>query len=151
MPSLDEEIKVGAREAKQKMAAEAIRNINKNRTLIALQLTADESLDPEVVEGLKTMDEVFNKFNPNASIDFEDEEGNQQTEEVYFKNLADFTPKGISQQSDFLMNLELEQDFLGDLIRQLKSNKTLRKILEDPQTKEAFLGALDGWINEIPD
>jgi hypothetical protein len=151
MPSLDEEIKVGAREAKQKMAAEAIRNINKNRSLIALQLTAEESLDPEVVEGLKTMDEVFEKFNPNASIDFEDEEGSQQTEEVYFKSLADFTPKGISQQSDFLMNLELEQDFLDDLIRQLKSNKTLRKILEDAETKEAFLGALDAWIEEIPD
>ena len=133
------------------MAAEAIRNINKNRTLIAMQLTADESLEPEVAEGLTTMDEVFEKFNPNANIDFEDEEGNQQTEEVSFKNLADFTPKGISQQSDFLMNLELEQDFMGDLIRQLKSNKTLRKILEDPETKEAFLSALDVWIKEIPD
>jgi hypothetical protein len=151
MRSLDEEIKIGAREAKQKMAAEAIRNLNKNRTLIAMQLTSEESLEPEVVSGLKTMEDVFKHFNPTASINFEDEEGAQQTEDVDFKNLADFTPNGISQKSDFLMKLELEQDFLGDLIRQLKSNKTLRKIMEDPETKEAFLNALDHWINEIPD
>lgn len=151
MPGIDDEIKVGAKDAPKEKPAAAIRNLKKDRTLIVTSLTSEAPIEPEVVSGLKTMDDVFKHFKPEASVEFEDKDGQQHEETIHFENLADFTPKGISKQSEFLLSLQLEQDFMGDLIKQLKSNKTLQKVLEDPETKEEFLKVLDALINKIPE
>ena len=40
-------------------ANEAIQEIQENRSLLVSQLTSDESMVPEVVRGLKTIEDVF--------------------------------------------------------------------------------------------
>ena len=150
MPSIDDQITRGAKEDR-KETSETTRNLKKDRTLIVTKLTSEPPLEPEVVTGLKTMKDVFEHFKPEISVDFEDTEGQPHTEEIRFTSPADFPPSGISKQSEFLMNLQLEQDFLGDIIRQFRSNKQLRTVLEDKEMREVFLSALDKMIAEIPD
>ena len=52
---------VGGNEVKVD-ANEAIQNIQENRTLLVSQLTSDEPFIPEVVKGLKTVEDVFRHF-----------------------------------------------------------------------------------------
>ena len=65
---------VGGNEVKVD-ANEAIQNIQENRTLLVSQLTSDEPFVPEVVRGMKTVDDVFRHFQPTISIQHDTEEG----------------------------------------------------------------------------
>ena len=73
---------------------EAIANISSNRTLLVEKLTSKPT-KPEIVKGLKTIDEVFQHFNPNVEVEFESAEGAPVKEELKFKNLADFGKQGF--------------------------------------------------------
>ncbi|RYF37810.1 MAG: hypothetical protein EOO38_25690, partial [Cytophagaceae bacterium] len=64
---------IGGNEIKP-MASEGIADIPFNRTMLALQLTDEEPVTPELVTGLKTVEDVFNRYQPNVDVEFEDEE-----------------------------------------------------------------------------
>ena len=132
-----------------KDASEAIADIPQNRTLMIEKLTADDPLRPQVAEGLKTVEEVFEHFKPTVDVDFEKEDGSQLHEELSFSNLGDFGAKGITNQSSFLNGLNLESKEYAKIVRQLKSNKLLRAVLENPDAKKAFTAALQSLITEI--
>ena len=74
-------------------ASEAIFEIPQNRTLLAQKLTADDPVKPELVEGLNTIDKVFEHFKPEIKVDFEDAEGSVKMENLKFKNLSRFLRK----------------------------------------------------------
>lgn len=151
MPSIDEDIKIGPREAPKKPQAETVRNLTKDRTLLVAQLTAEAPIEPEIATDLKTIEDVFKRFMPETSAEFKGEDGQFQTEVVKFTSLGGFGPKGVMKQSEFLMNIQQEIDLVDDLIRQLRSNSALQKVLENPDTKEAFLNALGAMIDELPE
>ena len=130
-------------------ASEAIADIPQNRTLIAQKLTADDPIKPELVEGLTTVEKVFEHFKPHVNIDFEDAQGAMKKETLSFANLGDFGVKGITAQSSFLTGLETEKDQLQKIVKQLKSNKVLKAALEDPEAKAALLSTLQGLIGEL--
>ncbi|MCS3532776.1 hypothetical protein [Chryseobacterium sp. JUb7] len=130
-------------------ANEAIAEIPQNRTLIAHKLTADDPVKPELVEGLNTIDRVFEHFKPEFKVDFEDAEGAVKMENLRFKNLGDFGTKGITEQSNFLSGLETEKDQYQKIIKQLKTNKILKAALEDPDAKKALYDTLQSLINEL--
>ena len=52
-------------------ASEAIFEIPQNRTLFAQKLTADDPVKPELVEGLTTVEKVFEHYKPEVKVDFE--------------------------------------------------------------------------------
>ena len=130
-------------------ANEAIAEIPQNRTLIAQKLPADDPIKPELVEGLTTVEKVFEHFKPHVNIDFEDAQGAMKKETLSFANLGDFGVKGITAQSSFLTGLETEKDQLQKIVKQLKSNKVLKAALEDPEAKAALLSTLQGLIGEL--
>jgi hypothetical protein len=134
-----------------KDASEAIADIPQNRTLIIEKLTGDAPVRPEVVEGLKTVEEVFEHFKPEVECEFQKEDGSFSSEKLSFNNLGDFGAKGITRQSDFLSQLQLEKNEYGKLIKQLKSNKLLKAASENPDAKKAFINALHALIQEIDD
>jgi len=70
-------------------ASEAISEISQNRTLLVEQLTSDPPVKPEMVEGLKTVEEVFEHFKPKVEVEFEQEDGSEIKEELSFNNLGD--------------------------------------------------------------
>ena len=130
-------------------ASEAISEIQQNRTLMIEKLTADAPVKPQVVQGITKIDEVFENFKPNVDVEFQDSEGASRQETLKFGNLADFGIKGITAQSEFLQNLTMQKEQLQKVIKQLKSNKMMRKALENGETKLALLNSIYAMIKEI--
>ncbi len=63
--------------------------------------------------------------------------------------MGDFTKQGITEQSSFLKELNAQQDNYHAFIKQLKSNKILKSALNNPESKAAYLAALQAMIQEI--
>lgn len=130
-------------------SSEAIANIPENRSLIVEQLTSDEPVTPEAVKGLNTVEEVFEHFSPNVDIEFENEQGQSVKENFSFRTVADFSVKNMTENSAFLKDLAMEKDFFEGLIKQLRSNKVLQRVLENAESKEAFIAALKELKSEL--
>ncbi|MEO6539638.1 MAG: hypothetical protein ABIN74_01560 [Ferruginibacter sp.] len=130
-------------------ASEAFADIPQNRTLMAEKLTKDTPVKPEIVHGIQTVEQVFEHYKPDVTIDFEDAEGTTKKETLSFKNLGDFGIKGITEQSEFLKdNTSKKEEYLR-IIKQLKSNKILKSALSDPDAKKALLDAIQAMIAEL--
>jgi hypothetical protein len=140
---------IGGQERKLDNASEAISDIPLNRTLLVQKLTTNTPLRPQVVEGLKTPEAVFAHYKPEVAVDFTDGDGAIVAEKLQFASLGDFGKKGIINQSAFLQSLAAETDDLSKLLRQLKSNKILKAALENPETKKAFLQAIQAMMDEL--
>lgn len=141
------EIEIGGQLVPQQ-SFEAIAQISSNKTLFVERLTSKPT-KPEVVKGLKTIDEVFQHFKPTIEVEFTNAEGAPVKEELSFKNLGDFNKQGVIDQSDFLKKVQLEQATFQNIYKQLKSNKILKSALGTPESKTAYINALKSLINEI--
>ncbi len=130
-------------------ASEAFAEIPQNRTLLCEKLTADAPVKPNIVEGLQTIDDVFEHYKPEIKVDFEDSDGAGKQETLSFRGLSDFGVKGITAQSEFLKDLTIEKEQYQKIIKQLKSNKLLRKTLENGDTKADLLGVMYALIKEL--
>lgn len=130
-------------------ANEALQEIPQNRTLLIEKLTQDQPIKPQVVKGLKTIDDVFEHYKPEVEVDFEDSEGVGKKEKLSFSNLGDFGDKGITRQSAFLKGLSTEKDQYVKIIKQLKTNKILKAALTDPDAKQALLESIRALLTEI--
>lgn len=130
-------------------ASEAIGNIPQNRTLFVGKLTADDPIAPETVEGLKTIDDVYAKFQPNVDVEFETIDGESVKENFRFSNTADFQVKQMTEHSNFLNGLSMEQEFYEKLVKQLRTNKVLQKALENDEARQGMIGALAKLREEL--
>ncbi len=139
---------VGGNEVKVD-ANEAIQDIQENKTLIVSKLTTEEPMSPEIVGGLKTVEDVFRHFQPQIAVEHETEDGQTVNEEFKFRNLGDFSPKTLTQNSGYLSNLSLEEEQYNKIIRQLRNNKVLRNILADGGSKAALIQALKEVAAEL--
>ena len=142
------EYEIGGNEVKID-ASEAIANIPENRSLIVEQLTADEPVNPDAVEGLTSIEDVFTHFSPNIDVEFQSEAGQPVKENLRFSNVGDFSAKNMTEQSAFLKNLNEQKEFYETLTKQLRSNKVLQRVLENPESKEAFITALSALKSEL--
>ncbi|PUZ25417.1 hypothetical protein DCC81_14085 [Chitinophaga parva] len=129
--------------------SEAFVDISPNKTLFVQQLTQTEPIKPETVEGLKTVEDVFRHFKPQVDVSFENEDGSESNETLHFNNLGDFSVKSMIQQSNNLRDLNVESEMYLNIIRQLKTNKTLKATLENPETRQAFAAALENLAREL--
>ncbi|MGD0756237.1 MAG: hypothetical protein ABR927_14385 [Bacteroidales bacterium] len=141
------EVEIGGQLVPQE-SFEAISNISSNKTLLVQKLT-NKPTKLEPVKGLKTIDDVFEHFKPNAEVEFEDENGALKKEELKFNSLLDFRRDGLINQSDLLKKLQIQQDACNGIIKRLKTNKILKTALQNPEAKKSFLQALQATINEI--
>lgn len=130
-------------------SSEAIADIPGNRSLVVEQLTANEPINPEVITGLTSIDQVFEHYKPKVEVEFENIEGQFINEILRFSSVRDFSVEKMTAQSPFLSQLSTGKDFFENLKRQLRSNKVLQKALENPETKTAFLNALKGIAAEL--
>jgi hypothetical protein len=123
--------------------------ISPNKTLFIQKLTTEDPTRPEIVDGLQTVEQVFEHFKPNCDVELDKEDGSTVKENFRFEGLGDFDVKNVTNQSDFLKNLNLENDAYLKIIKQLKTNKTLKNVIENPETKTAFINALKALANEL--
>ncbi len=140
---------IGGNERKIYQSSEGIADIPQNRTLFATQLTGDPSPRPEMVYDLKTTEEVFAHYQPEAEVEFITSDGSFINENLRFRNLGDFGKKGIIAQSAFLQDLDARNEAYQQVVRHLKVNKILKAALEKPEAKAALLGVFQTLINEL--
>lgn len=130
-------------------ANEAIQEIPQNRTLFVEKLTQNQPLKPEIITGLTNIDSVFEHFQPEVEVDFEDAEGVERKEPLKFGNIGDYGEMGIIRQSKFLKGLSTEKDQYIKVMKQLKTNKILKAALTDPDAKQALLDSIRALLSEI--
>jgi len=129
--------------------SEAFGEISPNKTLFIQKLTDNEPLRPEKVEGLKTVEEVFEHYKPNINVALDKQDGSVVTENLKFNHLGDFGVKSLVQQSSYLRKLNIEREMYLNIIKQLKTNKTLKTTLDNEETRAAFVSALKNFVKEL--
>lgn len=140
---------VGGNVAPKDPSGGAIANIDQNRTLFVQKLTDEDPVRPEAVYDLTSTSDVFEHFKPHVGVEFENAEGGTVKQDLQFNNLGDFGPKNITQQSKFLTELNTERDQYQKTMKQLKTNKLMINVLNNPESKAAFIGALNALIQEL--
>lgn len=135
---IDDNIGIGGNAVEQE-ANEGIADIPGNRTLMVNQMTAEEPGVPEIVDHLYTIEDVFKYFDPNIDVNFQDKEGQDVTENFQFGNVGDFSVKSMTHRSPFLNNLSIRKEFYEKVVKQLRSNKVLQRVIANNDTKAAML------------
>lgn len=123
--------------------------ISPNKTLFIQKLTAEDPIRPEIIEDLQTVEQVFEHFKPNCDVELDKEDGSSVKDNFKFGGLGDFDVKSLTNQSDYLKNLNLENDAYLKIIKQLKMNKSLKNVIENPETRNAFINALKALATEL--
>ncbi|MGB0879341.1 MAG: hypothetical protein ACPGTO_02105 [Polaribacter sp.] len=141
---------LGGNEVKRE-SIEALQEIPQNRTLMIEKLTEFPPVKPEMVKGLKSINEAFEHFDPTADVTYTDSEGMESKETLRFRTVGDFGKNGITNQSEFLKDLDTEKKQYLKVVKQLKTNKILRLALADPDAKKALLDTIDGLLEELND
>jgi len=123
--------------------------ISPNKTLFIKKLTYDDPIKPEIVEDLQTVEQVFAHFKPSVDVELDREDGSATKQNFNFGGLGDFDVKSLINQSAYLKNMNLENDAYLKIIKQLKSNKSLKNVIENPETKMAFVNCLKALVSEL--
>jgi len=134
---------------RERQFSEGMADIPMNRTLLVQKLTEDPEIKPEIVKGLDTIDKVFEHYKPALTVEFKDMDGAEHEEKLEFNSLGDFGSKGILKQSTMLNKLDMEKKELFKFMKQLKSNKILKKVLDNPAAKEAYISELNSLLEEL--
>jgi predicted component of type VI protein secretion system len=144
----EEDVIIGGH-VREREVSEAISLLPMNKTLIAQKLTSDPTASPEIVKDLRTIEDVFGHYKPQVDVQFEDQDGNLQNEELKFNTVADFGVKGVLKQSTFLRKMQNEKNELFRFMQILKSNKVLQKVLNNPEEKQAYIEHLKQILEEV--
>lgn len=144
----DQDVSIGG-VVRERRISEALSLLPMNKTLMVQKLTNDPDASPEIVEGLRTVTDVFNHYKPSVEVKFTDKEENEIDEELNFTSVGDFGSKGLMRQSKFLKQLQDEKNELFRFTQILKSNKVLSKILQNPEEKQAYIASLKGILSEL--
>ncbi|MFV0329214.1 MAG: hypothetical protein ACK5KL_05200 [Dysgonomonas sp.] len=139
---------IGGNEVKPDVS-EAIAAIPENKTLLIEKLTDEDAVNPEVVKGLTTIEQVFAHYKPEKEVEFENAEGQEVTEKFHFATVGDFSVKNMTEQSRYLKGISTEKNFFENLVKQLRSNKVLQRALENPESKAAMVEALEQVLAEL--
>jgi len=132
-------------------ASEAFADIPQNRTLLIEKFTDNDPIKPELVQGLQTIEDVFENFKPEKEVDFVNEQGASSKETLRFSGLQDFGTKGITNQSTFLQGLNNQKEQYDKFLKQVKTNKVLMNVLNDSELRQQYLNALNAMIQEMED
>lgn len=128
---------------------DAVQEIQGNKSLLVAKLTNEEAVSPEIVTGLKTVEDVFHHYAPHITVEHHTPEGQTVKEEFKFHNLGDFTPKKMVDNSTYLKGLQVDEEQYNKIVKQLRVNKILRKVLQDDAAKKEFADALRTIAQEL--
>lgn len=121
-----------------------------NNTLMLEQLTDKAPTKPEVKE-FQNLKEVFDHFQPEKEISFEDEKGVPQKEKLSFDGLNDFGTDGLTKNSEFLKTVKNKKEVYEKFVETVKKNAILRGALADPDAKEQLVKGLQAMLTELDD
>lgn len=131
--------------------SDSIVEFPQNRTLLMEQLTDEAPVKPEIVKGLRTMDDVFDHYKPNVKVEFEDPDGQSKKETLSFNSLRDFEKDGLIKNSEFLKELGQKKENYERIEKQMRANKVLRDAVSDSESKAAMIKSLQALLKELQD
>lgn len=132
---------VGAEEIKQDSGAIPVGGLPSNKTLFVTKLNNEEGdVTPQRCRSLK---EVFETFKPEQEVSIATREGSEETINLQFRKMDDFSPKNVMAQSETLTQANIDKEVLDDLAKQLNKNTALKKLLADPNKKKLFLELIE--------
>jgi predicted component of type VI protein secretion system len=146
--SLGNEMSVGGQIVPNE-SAEGISNISSNKTLMVTKL--NDTPKNEVVDGIETIDEAFEKFKPKSTVSFQNESGGDVTEQFTFNEVGDFSKDKLVEQSAFLKQLQGDVSTLRAVKKHLSSNRALNGILQNKDAKEALVDMLKSMLTKLED
>ncbi|MEG1563175.1 MAG: hypothetical protein RR365_05545 [Bacteroides sp.] len=128
--------------------------IDNNKTLMIDQYSSDaEPGNPELVDDLQNINDVFAHFKPKVEVDFTDAQGGAVTEVLRFDELRDFEAQNgkgrLVQNSEFLSNIRNEIDTNMKIRKSIEQNRKLRDILKDTSSKEELKQMLESMLAEL--
>lgn len=123
--------------------------ISPNKTLFIQKLTNEDPVSPEIVEGLETVEKVFEHFKPNCDVELDKEDGSTTKNNFRFSGLGDFDVRSLTNQSPHLKNLNFENDAYLKIVKQLKMNRSLKNVIDNPESRSAFINALKALAAEL--
>ncbi|HTE02129.1 MAG TPA: hypothetical protein VK668_22730 [Mucilaginibacter sp.] len=123
--------------------------ISPNKTLFIQKLTNNEPIRPQIIEGLQTVEDVFDHFKPACDVELDREDGSTTKETFKFAGLGDFDTKNLVNQSSFLADTNVQHDVYLRIVKQLGTNKSLKNVIENPETRQAFIDSLKVLISEL--
>jgi predicted component of type VI protein secretion system len=113
------------------------------------QFTPEVPLKPEIVRSIRNMEQLFAHYKPQVDVMLDNIDGGVRKETIEFKSIEDFAPEKLVEQSNFLkQTIENRTQYLK-IMRQLKSNDQLKRLVADPEARKAFLDAISNLIEEL--
>ncbi len=128
--------------------------IDNNKTLVVDQYTSDvEPGQPEFVEDVQNIEDLFTRFKPAVEVNFTDEEGGSVEEKLHFAEMRDFEADGgkgkLVSNSEFLSNIKMKVDSSTKIKKSIEQNRKLRDILKADASREELKELLKGMLDEL--
>ncbi|MFR9650572.1 MAG: hypothetical protein SNG35_00915 [Rikenellaceae bacterium] len=128
--------------------------IDNNKTLLVDQYTSDvEPGQPEFVEDVRNIEDLFAHFKPAVEVGFTDEEGGSVSENLHFSELRDFEADGgkgrLVSNSEFLSSIKMKVDSSSKIKKSIEQNRKLRDILKAEASREELKELLKGMLDEL--
>jgi len=127
----------------------SLQDISCNRTLIALQLTAEESTTCAVVQGLTSIENVFDHYNPSITINLRTIDSQTVVQKILFRTMKDFSIDGITAQSVILRELAFSLEIYKEIVLIITKNSSLKSIIGNPARKKELVDILLILLKEL--
>ena len=137
---------LGATERVKKDESIPVELLPSNKMLYAAKLNNDEDSDVAPVR-CNNLKEVFDKFQPSFNVGMESENGEPVNADFQIRAMKDFTSKELIENNDELRRMYYGKEILADLDQQLKKNNALKKVLADPDKKQALLKVMQYYVD----
>ena len=139
-------------DAPDEEAGGKVNAISQNKTLYIGQFT-EQVDEPELFQEAQTMNDVFEKFKPSATVEFQNEQGDFVEETLSFNEMKDFEVNGGNGQlvsnSNFLLSVKNNIEANTKIRKQIEQNKRLRDILAKAESKDELRNVLQNLLDEL--
>jgi len=137
---------LGATERVQRDDSIPVELLPSNKTLYVAKLNNDEEADV-APKKCNNLNEVFEKYQPSFEVEMETADGEPFNGEFELRSMKDFSSKELIEKNEQLQKTYYSKEMMTDLDKQLKKNKSLQKILQDDEKKEALLKVMAYYID----
>lgn len=129
--------------------SQAIIEFPQNRTLMVEQFTDNAPTKAEMQKDFSSLQDIFDFFKPNVTMQFEDAQGKTVKENLAFSELKDFEADQLLKNSDFLKSLKMDKDAYEKIALQLKKNKPLKEALMNEDSRQNLIKVLQALLAEL--
>ncbi|WP_299434379.1 type VI secretion system contractile sheath protein TssC [uncultured Maribacter sp.] len=134
---------------KQEDSRNGISNIPTNKTIYINQFTAKAPTKPNLVKGLKKLNQIFKYYTPTNEIIIEDYLGAFINEIFVYKELKDFNPENILKSSNVLLQLKQQQLECLELLKAAKKNIGFQEIIQKKTKRNNFIATLNSFKEHL--